>query len=171
MQGYVLIVGMPGSGKTHLAAYFKKRGKNAYDADEIKGLGKWIDKNGRRVRYNHSKADQKWIQEHKWIWSGRKLRSVLRHNKNVFLFGTSSNVYGFVHLFDKAYYLKASPALISSRLQHIKRTNSFGKTDAQRESILERMNRSYEKARRAGFTFIDASMTPRQILKRITERD
>ncbi len=171
MQRHILIIGMPGSGKTYLAGYFKRRGMNAYDADKVKGLGRWVDKKGRPAKYAHSEVDEKWISEHNWIWSGRRLRSLLTGNRELFLFGGASNIYKFIGLFDKAYYLKAGRRLVSNRLQHKSRANSFGKSKGQRKAILNGMSRSYQRALKAEIEFVDASLPPKQVFDIITKHD
>lgn len=156
-------MGAPGSGKTYLAEYFKKRGVNAYDADKVNGLGKWVDKKGKPAKYVHSEVDEKWLSKHDWIWSSGRLRSLIKSNKELFLFGTASNIYKFVDLFDSTYYLKASRRLISNRLQDTKRVNWHGKSKVQREGILSRMKQSHQRALKAGIEFVEASLPPKQI--------
>jgi hypothetical protein len=170
MKNHVLIAGPSGSGKTTLAEFFKQQGKNAIDVD-LSGVGTWIDseKNQVTAPADLGKGINEWAEDRKleWVWNGDKLKALLAKDEELFLFGGSGNMFDFIGLFDGLYYLKADKELVLSRLEMRlksgKSYHEFGKTQAQRDLILSGLEWGEEKARKAGFQFIDATLTPKQI--------
>lgn len=166
-SNHVLISGKSGSGKTTLAEFFKKAGKNAYDADIVPGLGFWTDSSGKpRPQPTHEEWEQ--VKGFEWKYDSVKLKEILSQNNEIYLFGGSENIYDLAKLFDRLYYLYADEKLILERLE--KRSKSgksyhdFGRIEAQRKGIISNIGARAEQARKAGFVFIDASLSPQQIL-------
>jgi hypothetical protein len=168
MDKHVLVTGLSGSGKTYLSGYFRQNGINAHDSEEFNHLSSWIDRNGLTVAMPKDPTGQ-WLSEHSKLWDREKIKGLLRKNAQFYLFGYVTNVYSFIDLFNSAYYLRADSYLISQRLMREDRANTFGRLDSQRELILSMITSSEEKARNAGFKFIDASLTPKQIFDIITK--
>ncbi len=164
MHRRVLITGISGSGKTYLARYFRRRSLNAYDGDAVHGLAKWVNGKGRAVSYPKD-ASQEWLSRNYWVWSERRLRALLNCRRDVFVFGIPHNLYDIVTLFNEAYYLKASRALIHKRLASRGRDNDFGKAPHQMRMILAWKNYADRQARMAGLRFIDASLPPSRIMR------
>jgi adenylate kinase family enzyme len=50
LEGRILITGPSGSGKSTLCRYFRERGANAFDGDEIRGLGGAVSLPGRPLK-------------------------------------------------------------------------------------------------------------------------
>ncbi len=157
---HILISGLPATGKTYLSRYFKKRGKNAYDADEI--VGRWIDKKTGKPR-EPTKREWEQLSGIEWEWDGIKLKKILKKNKEVYLFGSANNMHDFVSLFNKAYYLHADKDLIVKRIKNKNREHDFGKPAKQRKLILSWIKPVEERAKKEGFEFIDASLSAQKI--------
>ncbi|MEW6408351.1 MAG: AAA family ATPase [Patescibacteria group bacterium] len=164
----ILITGMPYSGKSYVSAFLKKHGENVIDADSIKGLGQWFDKNGNKVDFPHD-ASKEWLGTHDFLWDKNFLRSWLNGQKStVYLFGLAANVLAVTELFDRAYYLDMSPEVLKKRFAENERTNPMGQTQEQQATILRDLSGFAQKARNHGFTIIDANQTPREIYKIIS---
>ena len=113
MHYRVLVVGLSGTGKSHLASYFAKQGKRSYDMDHVKGLSRWIDDRGHVAKYLHSKYhDEEYLSKYKWRWDKTKLKNLLKKNNEVYFFGSSDNEAEVYKYFDKVYYLKISRRLL-----------------------------------------------------------
>lgn len=164
----MLVIGPAGSGKTHLAKYFQKRGKVAFDCDHVPGLSHWADIVGNPKEL----TEKEWRECSgvKWVWNREKLEELLAANTEVYLFGAAENWYKFKHLFDAFYYLLADRELIIKRLQSKARQNRFSKFPKQRDLVLNTLNGFTKDARRHGFKFIDASLPANRIFKIICER-
>jgi len=160
----ILITGPAGSGKTFLSKKLKKDGVNAIDADSIRGLGRWIDKNDNNVEFPQNATSQ-WIESHKYVWDKNFLRSWLKEQTTVYLFGLAANIFEVADLFDKAFYLNPTPELLRKRFEEGKRFNIMGQSEEQREVVIKGLSDFAQKARRHGLTIIDADQTPDEIYK------
>jgi shikimate kinase len=167
MHKHVLVIGMPGTGKTTLTAYFIKKGKTAFDGDEE--LGKWLDKRG-HVKRMMKHASKKWLSEHRWRWNVRKLKKLLKDNRELYLFGGADNQFDVLDLFDRTYYLKADKKLLAKRLKTRTGPYDFGKTKHQKELVFGWINSVDRRAKENGLIFIDASLSPNQIFRIITKK-
>jgi hypothetical protein len=161
------VVGPAGSGKTHLAEYFKKRGKIAFDCDHVPDLSHWEDLEGNLKEL----TEKEWRECSgvRWMWNLEKLEELLATNAEIYLFGAAENTFEFSRLFDGLYYLLADRELIVKRLQSGARKNRFGKFPKQRDLVLNTLNGFTADARRHGFKFIDASLPASKIFKIICE--
>jgi pantothenate kinase len=108
-------------------------------------------------------ANQKWLSKYDWQWSKKLLNNILRKNKEVYLFGASDNMYDFLDLFDKKYYLKADKKLLAKRLRNRKNPYDFAKTEEQKQIVFSWIEYAQNKAKENRLEFIDASLTPKQI--------
>ncbi len=166
----ILIAGPSGSGKTLLAKYFKERGVNAIDADGA-GIGIWCDKAGNEFEPapGMEMSLGQWAFEMglRWNWDPLKLKLLLDKNPEIYLFGNAYNIYYLAGFFDRKYYLDADAGQILGRL--ISRSDSamnhhgWGDTEEQRIVILNELEAEREKAEHAGFEFVQARLTPKQI--------
>ncbi|MAG59612.1 hypothetical protein CMO96_02365 [Candidatus Woesebacteria bacterium] len=84
------------------------------------------------------------------------------------MFGSSGNLFDMLKLFDKVFFLKINPELQKERLAHESRENSMGNTEYQREIAVEWGQGLEQKAKSLGIEFIDATRSPKEILKLIT---
>lgn len=164
---HVLITGLSATGKTTLSKFFREKGKNAYDVDKV--LARWIDKKTGKPK---APTDEEWkrLSGIEWEWDRRKLKRLLKQNKEAYLFGSANNTYGLANLFDKVYYLHASKKLILQRLKSEKRDNDFGRHGTQRKLIMSWVKPVAERAKEAGFEFIDASLSPQRIFNIICKK-
>jgi adenylate kinase family enzyme len=158
IRGRVLITGPSGSGKSTLSRYFKERGIHAVDADDVRGLCKWVDASGKPRRL--TKGEWRRYENVQFFWDEGRLRRFLSRNPDVILFGASDNMFDLAHLFDRRIFLHANWTLIRARLNHPKRDNDWGQEPAQRDWIKKTVGEWPKKARAAGFEFIDAALPP-----------
>lgn len=168
---HVLITGPAGSGKTTLAEEFRKHGKNGVDAD-LSGIGVWLDKQGRVVEVPEGldmRRVNEWADKNglSWNWDEDKLRALLTSSKEMFLIGGAKNTLSLAKYFDRRYYLYADEEFVLERLDKRNREGTnyhdFGRTEAQRNTVIESIRGQPGKARRDGFEIIDARLTPKQI--------
>lgn len=160
----VLIFGPSGSGKTHLSSELRKLSINAVDADSIEDLSSWYDGTGKKVDYQED-AGEEFLSNHSFLWDRNFLEDYLRKNPKIYLFGASGNIFEMLDLFDKTYFLKVDPDLQKERLIHQSRENPMGKTDYQRENAVRWGQQLEQKAKYLGIEFIDATLSPQEILE------
>ena len=159
---------MPYSGKSYVSDYLKKKGENVIDADNIKGLGQWFDRDGKKVDFLRD-ADKKWLDSHDFLWNKNFLRSWLEEQKStIYLFGFAANVLDIVGLFNKAYYLDMSSDVLKKRFFKNERTNPMGQTEEQQEAILRDLGGFAQKAIEKGLIFIQADQSAEGIYKKVT---
>lgn len=175
---HMFVDGASGTGKTTLARFFNKKGKNAYDGDLVNG--KWIDKDGKTVRVPYEKLGKNivsWAEKHKLTWTldEEKFNKLLKKNKNkeLYLFGgpTPKNTH---KIFDKFFWLYADKHLVLKRIKfRIKDKNSYhknGETKRQRDRILNKLESENKSAKRENYNLVDASLTPKEIFEIITRK-
>lgn len=161
----ILITGIPYSGKSYVSTYLHNIHKNIVDADKIKGLGKWFDKNGNIVAFPEN-ANKEWLDTHNYLWDKKFLHSWLNEQKStIYLFGLASNVLDVTDLFDKTFYLDVSPEVLQERFIKNERTNPMGQTKEQQAKILNNLGVFAQKAKGKGLIFIQANQTPEEIYK------
>ena len=171
----VLISGVSGSGKTTLMKYFKKHGKNVLDGS-TEGIGIWVDAEG-NPRGKPTKSEWAKREGFDWIWDLNALKKELRKYKRreVYAFSDAANLSEVMALFEERYWLNADAKLISSRLRKRARGKlgkihgkTYGATKAQRDYVLRKLKLNNEWAKKMGFKFVDAALTPKAIFKIIT---
>jgi shikimate kinase len=164
----ILILGPSGAGKTHVSSYLRTTGINAVDADEVPGLSGWFDGFGKKVECPPD-ADEVFLNNHQFLWNRDFLKQYLQNQNNIYLFGMAGNAFDMIGLFDRAYFLKASPEMLAERLRHESRENPMGKTEYQLQNALNWAKEIEDKAKERGVTMIDADQNPDEIFKEITE--
>jgi adenylate kinase family enzyme len=162
----VLIIGPSGSGKTYLTQELKKLGLNVVDADSIEGLHSWYDRGGKKVEFPEN-AGKDFLENHSFLWDRNFLINYLKENPDIYIFGLSGNIFEVIDLFDKVYYLDVPPQVIQERLQYEDRKHPMGKTAYQRKLIVEYTEQVKEKARSLGLTFLDGTLTPKEIYLKV----
>jgi dephospho-CoA kinase len=162
-----LILGPSGSGKTYISSELRRQGVNAVDADTIDGLSSWYNANGDKVTYPEN-ADEEFLDNHSFLWNREFLKGYLNNNSDIYLFGVAGNVFDVLDLFDKVYYLKVAPETQRERLMHGSRENPMGSTEYQRDNAIIWAQEIEEKAKELKIPFIDASLTPKEILSIFT---
>ena len=168
MNKATLVLGVPGSGKTYISTQLAQKEINAYDADELNGLCKWVDKEGKRVVFPKD-ATKEWLGSHSYIWDRNFLKSWLDENCSAILFGISSNAWDVFDLFDRVVYLYVGKDELRRRLDDPSRKNPMGKTEEQKQSIFDNMEKNRKKAESLGAVVADATLSPDEIFKRYIE--
>lgn len=161
----VLIFGPSGSGKTYVSSKLRQLGINTVDSDLIEGLSSWYN-GGNKVAYQKD-ADKEFLDNHSFLWDREFLQDYLNKNPEIYLFGSSGNVFEMLDLFDKVYFLKVNPQLQKERLIHESRENPMGITEYQRENAVNWGLELEQKAKELDIPFIDAALEPEEILKLI----
>ena len=163
----ILITGMPYSGKSYVSVFLKKKGENVVDADSIKGLGQWFDKDGNKVDFPHD-ANKKWLDAHDFLWDKNFLRSWLDEQKStIYLLGLAANVLDVTKLFDSAYYIDMGSEVLKKRFSNNERTNPMGQTEEQQQAILRDLGDFAQKAKEKGLIFVQADQSPEEIYKTV----
>lgn len=160
----VLIVGSPGSGKTYVSEKLRNNGINAWDADMVSGLCKWVDIEGNTVAFP-KEASKEWLSIHNFLWDKAFLEKWLNEQEPVYLFGISSNVFEMFDLFDKVFFLEIDESELRKRLDNPGRKNPMGKTEEQKQNIINGMIRNKDRAVTGGAKLVDATLKPEEIYK------
>ena len=168
-QEQVLIIGPGGAGKTFVATRLRALGVDAYDADAVYGLIRFVDDHGQVVPFPPD-ADEPWFSVHHFVWDVAVLQQLLADNSMLYLFGTAENAWSLRHLFDRTYYLKADLELIRRRLVSSERDNPMGATAEQRALLLKDLETHDRQAEALGLPMIDAALSPEEIFQVITRR-
>ena len=163
MSKRILIIGPSGSGKTYISAALRAKGINSIDADLLEGLADWFNGSGRKVQCPMD-AGPEFLNNHEFLWDRGFLNKFLEGQNEAYLFGSSGNVFDMLDLFDRVYFLKASPELLADRLRHESRKNPMGKTDYQLQNALKWAKEIEQKASSLHIEMINADQTPEVIL-------
>jgi dephospho-CoA kinase len=148
----VLVTGMSGTGKSSALAELTRRGHRVVDTD----YGDWIEEGPER------------------LWREDRIDALLTEHDNGLLFvsGCVPNQGKFYPRFDAVVLLSAPADVIVERVR-TRDTNDYGKSEAERESILRDLA-AVEPLLRAGATAeIDTRVSPPEVadeLERIANR-
>ncbi len=164
----VLVFGPSGSGKTYISSNLRNLGINAVDADKIEDLSSYYDGQGNKVECPDD-AGKEFLDNHSFLWDRKFLEDYLNKNPDIHLFGASGNIFEMLDLFDKVYFLKVNPDLQKERLLHESIENPMGNTEYQRENAVKWGQQLEQKAKTLDIKFIDATLSPEEILKLIKE--
>ena len=162
----VLVIGPSGSGKTYISKNLQLVHINAVDADSLKGLCKWTDESGYKIKFKKS-ADKTWLKHHHFIWDRNFLKKYLEKQKQIYLFGLSQNVFDMVDLFDKVYYLHLRPKLVDEHLRSKKRKNPWGHYKKQRDLTVKGLGELKTLAKKHKCKIIKANVTPDELFHEI----
>jgi shikimate kinase len=165
----VLIIGSGGTGKTYTVGKLRARGVNAFDADAVPGLARFVDDQG-KVQ-SMPEFDEAWFSKHHFVWVEDVLKQLLRENECLYLFGTAENAWDLRHLFDRTYYLQADRELVARRLASPERNHPMGATAEQRAFLLKILETHDRLAEALGLPTIDASLSPEEIFEAITRME
>ncbi|QQR78141.1 MAG: AAA family ATPase [Candidatus Moraniibacteriota bacterium] len=162
----ILVLGPSGSGKTYISAALREKGINALDGDLIENLSDWFDGTGNKVGCPPD-ANKEFLDTHEFLWDREVLKDFLKQQDSVYLFGMSGNAFDMVDLFDKTYFLKATPEILANRLRHESRENPMGKTDYQLQNALDWAKEIEQEASSRGIATLDANKSPEEIFDEI----
>lgn len=171
-EGRILITGPSGSGKSTLCRFFRERGVNAVDGDDVRGLGAAVDLRGRRLG-RITKEQWRRIEDWRFFWDEAALKRFLARNPSVVLFGASDNMFDLdlAPLFDRRIYLRASWAAIRARLNSPTRDNDWGRDaqPAQREWVRRATHDWPIRAKARGFEFVSAELSPTRFFREVCD--
>ncbi|MGC8479467.1 MAG: AAA family ATPase [Candidatus Micrarchaeia archaeon] len=172
---HIFIGGPPGSGKTTLCKYFQEQGKNAYDGD--KTVGFFRDKMGKKIKLppRIGKRVNKWAEKLglEWTPDMERLKKLINDNRNkeMYLFGGPVPEH-MERWFGKRFWLYEDEKLalkrVKRRLNDKNAYHRFGETKEQKDKIVKMVKEDNIWAKKEGYKFIDADMTPIQIFEIIT---
>jgi hypothetical protein len=162
----VLILGPSGSGKTYVSQALKKRGINAYDDGDIKGLSAWYDKQGNKVPAPKT-AQEALDNQYSFLWSKRFLKRFLGTHPEVYIFGGAGNIFNVIYLFDRIFFLKVDPYVQKERILHSTRETPL--MDFNNNGIVVWGDWIEQEAKKRNIPFIDATLSPDQIFEIISK--
>ncbi len=161
----VLITGPTASRKSTLVNWLMEIGENVIDADKL--TASW-HKNGKP----HSITEEEIREPAKfgleWAWNEKKLLDAIsrKRERTLYVIGTASNTFSMAAkpgLFDVLICLKGTREELEQSMaqrpaRHPEKKHHYGRTEEQRNEVLESLPDYYRKAERAGFRFIDFKM-------------
>ncbi|MCW6160239.1 MAG: AAA family ATPase [Candidatus Micrarchaeales archaeon] len=171
----VLIIGIPGTGKSHLAEKMRRKNITAVDADLFSGIVKLVDKYGRPLGYNSKDKAIRAEGDGIDVFNLRTLASLLKENDPLYVFtftvegqkGRKNGVLDIMKLFDKVYYLKASASVIKHRLK-TRSSNGYGKKPSEVKQVMWSKREWDAKAEKLGLKAVSATLPAEEIIKIIT---
>ncbi len=161
-----LILGMAGAGKSSVVTELLNRGRLAYDADLVPGLGNWVDSDGNVCSYS---SDPDWRDSHRFLWNMSAIRRLLKQRDDtqmLYLAGTATNGTDAVPLFGNVAVLHAASDTLCQRLVAPSRQTPypFDCTDQHRARLTEAVPRFREDMLNLGAIAIDAEVDVPQIV-------
>jgi shikimate kinase len=164
----VLVVGVAGTGKSYLVREMKRRGLNAFDADE--GFATFVDADGTEVEYD-PEGGAEWWKSHNYVLKPEALEKMFSSDKTAFLFGDvggqpgkGNGLFDVAHRFDRVCYLSAPVELIRERLSN-RTDNTFGKNLDEVEGTVKHKAKMDKIARERGFEKIDTTLPTEEIIE------
>ena len=149
----IYITGVSGTGKSSIARSLRTKGIVAIDIDD--DLSKWIHKvTGQSVEWEPGMSDE-WYEFHGWRCDIEKLKQLLSENKNIVVVGAAANQEDYLSLFDKIYFLQATPETIVARIT-ARSDNDFGKHPAEQARLLDWQKTYVQEMKDKGAIQLDA---------------
>lgn len=170
MTKSILIAGISGTGKSSVCAELTKRGYKAFDIEEG-GLFVMLDKRTGKPFVDYNNYDTDKVKYHDWVCDEKKLRELMRKNKEgvTFYAGIASNTFELLPLFDKVILLMVRPELIRKRLS--KRTNNdFGRTVEVQDMVLREKDPWEKQMKEKGAIVIDANRSLAEVAEEIIRK-
>lgn len=131
------ITGISGAGKSSVVEKLAQKDIFPIDADSVKGLTHWIDKDTEEISEWHPGMSKEWYRKHKYICDKGKLIDLINNSpKNIVVVaGLFNNRSELRDLFDKVFLLQCKEETFLKRI--IERENhNFGKHILEQENIL-----------------------------------
>jgi dephospho-CoA kinase len=139
------ITGMPGTGKSSVVKNLAEKGIFPIDADSVKGLTHWVEKDTGEISTWNPGMSQDWYSKHKYICDKEKLIEIINSSptNKVALAGLFGNRSELWNLFDKVFLLQCKEETFLKRM--IERENhNFGKHILDQENVLS-WHKNFEK--------------------------
>jgi len=162
----VLVFGPSGSGKTYIASALRQKGIAAFDADKLKGLSAWYNKDGLKVP-DPTSAEDAINNQYSFAWSKRYLITFLNRFPDVYIFGASGNVFKMFELFDKVYFLKVDTETQKKRLAGSPNRNP--NLDFKQNELIIWGQWLEQAAREHDIPFLDGTLHPSEIYSIISQ--
>ena len=171
---HILILGVPGTGKSYLTGKMNKKGINAVDASCFTKL---VDSKGRKATYDPNAGMAQW-STHYQVVDKRSLNKLLERKKTAYFFcfyaygqpGKRNGIFDVLDLFDKIYYLNAPKKVIADRVKNRSknRPTRFGKNPEELKMVFDMKKKLDKRAKALGFQFVDTTLPAEKIIKIIT---
>ncbi len=151
----VLVTGMSGTGKSTALVELARRGYRVVDTD----YGDWSEE-------VPASDEREWEQ----LWREERIDELLdeQHDGVLFVSGCVSNQGKFYPRFDAVVLLSAPADVILERVD-VRKTNDFGKTDTERDRIMNDLA-TFEPLLRAGATAEIDTRAPLEEVVNLLER-
>jgi dephospho-CoA kinase len=147
----VLVTGMSGTGKSSALVELSRLGFEVVDTDDP-GWTQWSDREGG------------------YVWREDRIESLLAREARTSLFvsGTVSNQGKFYPQFDAVVLLSAPAEVLLARIEN-RTTNSYGKSPAQRQLVLQHLAEVEPLLRRTCTHEIDATRPLVSVVEQLAE--
>jgi shikimate kinase len=138
----VLLTGMSGAGKSTLVQELRRRGFEAYDADDD-GFSEPRD-------------------DGRWGWRADRVADLLARDRSRPLFFAGCSEEQAALPFEHRILLTAPPAVLVERLR-VRTTNAYGASPAERDQVLADLAEVEPVLRRSADLVLDATAPPREL--------
>ena len=131
------ITGISGSGKSSVIEKLAEKGAFVIDADFVKGLTYWIDKDTGEISEWNPGMTNDWYRKHKYICDKEKLINLIKNSSKeiVVVAGLFNNRSQLWDLFDKVFLLQCKEETFLKRITD-RTSHDFGKHVLEKENIL-----------------------------------
>lgn len=131
------ITGVSGAGKSTVAEKLAEKGVFSIDADSVKGLTHWIDKNTKEKSEWHPGMTKGWYWKNEYICYKEKLIGLINSSPKdiVVVAGLFNNRLELRDLFDKVFLLQCKEETFLKRITE-RGNHNFGKHILEKENIL-----------------------------------
>jgi len=153
----IYITGVPGIGKSTVVDELNKRGVFAFDIDFAEGLCDWRnEKTGEKVN-GDGQHSLEWLEDNVWFCDPEKLEEILGQDKEIIVAaGIARNQNKYLDLFDKVFLLQTSEQTFLNRMIDRNDHDAFGKTQEERQYVLNWYKDFEEKLIAEGAIVINA---------------
>jgi dephospho-CoA kinase len=142
----VLLTGMSGMGKSALVRELRRRGFEAYDADDD--------------GFSEPRQDGR------WGWRSDRVAELLARDRSRPLFVAGCSEEQAALPFEHRILLTAPPAVLVERLRR-RTTNPYGETPAEREQVLADRAQVEPRLRRSAGLVLDATVSTRELAEQL----
>lgn len=137
MKKVFYITGISGTGKSTVVEKLAEKGVFPIDADSVKGLTHWIDKETKEKSEWHAGMSDAWYKKHQYICYKEKLIDLINSSSKdiVIVAGLFNNRSELRELFDKVFLLQCKEETFMKRIIE-RESHDFGKHPLDQENIL-----------------------------------